>query len=725
MNISLQRAKIMIIGAVLLVTGGLFLIPNPAQAELSYPYKVDEKPRVLFGDSAEVTTPTGTYYGLENYHQDYQNGYAHFSYTYTHTSYSYTSYPPVMYLTEVDPRTTKKAQVKTGAPLMHLYPQNTNWYSYDIQFDASGCRVLIKEEGTTTVFDQYYTISDITDLDWISILNYFPASNEYSMAFTPVPVKDQGHRIDPVIIIPGILGSAEKDGKWIIDPIFHVYDNLIETLKSNGYTEGVNLFTFGYDWRKSNDDTAALLEDKVNEVKGICNCRQVNLVAHSMGGLVAARYVSSYSYTNEVKKIVFLGTPFKGAPKDYAIWEAGEFPERDLITWGLQKHLAAEAKEKGYTGDHPIFDYIHSWPITSVQELLPANDYLKDAATSALLPYPTGYPVNYFLSTLSVYLPSILTSGIDVTNIFGNTGSNTISTIRITHENKWPLWQHGYPEGYDNALGDRGLEKGPGDGTVPKSSAALGISNDIEINSAHAFLPTNAEQLIYDKIHGGTLINPVKKLPPLKSLWARIFSPADFVITAPDGKRVGKDFATNQEVNEIPGAFYSGFSGDDEYVTIPDPIDGKYTIELKGTGNGSYRFETSYISDEGGPTSEYSGTITTNEVQDLSVTLNSQTPTELPPLELVITINTLIADINDAYTKGWIADEKTRDLLLKKANSIVKLEDKNTPKTTKKIDKILTKLMEKDLDKLLSKEKITQEGYTALQEDLQYLYNNN
>jgi len=33
---------------------------------------------------------------------------------------------------------------------------------------------------------------------------------------------------DPAIIIPGIMGSWEKDGAWQIDPIFHTYDNLIE-----------------------------------------------------------------------------------------------------------------------------------------------------------------------------------------------------------------------------------------------------------------------------------------------------------------------------------------------------------------------------------------------------------------------------------------------------------------------------------------------------------------
>ena len=50
--------------------------------------------------------------------------------------------------------------------------------------------------------------------------------------------------------------------EWQIDPIFHVYDNLIETLEANGYVEGTDLFPFAYDWKKSNADTAQKLKMK-------------------------------------------------------------------------------------------------------------------------------------------------------------------------------------------------------------------------------------------------------------------------------------------------------------------------------------------------------------------------------------------------------------------------------------------------------------------------------
>src|SRR3989344_2085403 len=139
------------------------------------------------------------------------------------------------------------------------------------------------------------------DILYIPFLTTLPGS-------TPPP-----QTIDPVIIIPGIMGSATKNGKLVIDPILHTYDDLIATLKANGYEEGKDLFTFPYEWRDSNVLTANLLKDKINEVKTICDCSKVDLVAHSMGGLVAREYIQSGQYNHDVDQVIFLGTPHNGA----------------------------------------------------------------------------------------------------------------------------------------------------------------------------------------------------------------------------------------------------------------------------------------------------------------------------------------------------------------------------------------------------------------------------
>ena len=72
---------------------------------------------------------------------------------------------------------------------------------------------------------------------------------------------------DPVIIIPGILGSQKVDGQWKIDPILKKYDKLYDIFLKNGYKKDIDIFTFPYDWRLDNVYTAKLLKEKILEIK--------------------------------------------------------------------------------------------------------------------------------------------------------------------------------------------------------------------------------------------------------------------------------------------------------------------------------------------------------------------------------------------------------------------------------------------------------------------------
>src|SRR6202008_1845047 len=93
-----------------------------------------------------------------------------------------------------------------------------------------------------------------------------------------------------------------------------------------------------------------------------------------------------------------------------------------------------------------------------------------------------------------------------------------------------------------------------------------------------------------------------------KVLLIQLLSPIDVVVTAPDGKKIGKNFANGQEFNEISDAFYSGFQTENEYVTILNPLDGEYKIEVQGTGNGGhYGIISSYINEATSTSKEISG----------------------------------------------------------------------------------------------------------------------
>jgi len=154
------------------------------------------------------------------------------------------------------------------------------------------------------------------------------------------------------ILIPGILGSELRLGNDLIWPgpvrnLFSTYQmmeqlldpNLIATdvIRSYAFSkqyqaliddlailnfieEERTLFVFPYDWRKANELAAeklADLLDKVLEFQG--THAEINLIAHSMGGLVARCYLESGLYSDRpafayVRRLITLGTPHRGSP---------------------------------------------------------------------------------------------------------------------------------------------------------------------------------------------------------------------------------------------------------------------------------------------------------------------------------------------------------------------------------------------------------------------------
>ncbi len=450
----------------------------------------------------------------------------------------------------------------------------------------------------------------------------------------------------PVIIIPGIVGSQKQYGKWVIDPLFHAYDNLIDTLVANGYQNGVTLFTFPYDWRASNVDSAVLLKQKIAEVKSICGCDQVDIVAHSMGGLLTRQYIESADYAHDVRRLVFLGTPQMGAPADYLMWEGGEEEGGDYFSALSKLLFLGEALEHGYL---TLRDYVQKKPIESVRELLPTYDYLTNADGTPHAGYPETYPRNAFLEALNQGARSLADSGVEITNIIGNLEKDTtVSAIRVTHPAQSGTWDDGYPEHFSDAHSDRGLEYGSGDGAVPLSSANF-INSDVEIvNSDHTSLPTVAASSVY---HALTLEPPASVIQkPLaeRFLIIRDYSPVDLLVTAPDGSEIGEDFSSDSEVNEIPGSFYTGADAEDEFIAIPDPIEGTYTVATRGTGDGAYTLEASYV-DQATSTSEYVAGETTKGEETAHVFVLDPTHADTP-------VSFAPAAVSDAPSSGTASD---------------------------------------------------------------------
>lgn len=203
----------------------------------------------------------------------------------------------------------------------------------------------------------------------------------------------------PIIVIPGILGSelvnakndevvwpslrlSKEDGLTLpispnlrenrdslvarkilqtakpafLTPEIKVYQDLLKALSEYaGYREGDwdnpgpddyqdTFYVFPYDWRRDNVESAQVLISKVAELKAKLKrpTLRFNIVAHSMGGLIA-RYASRYGDADipdagrvpaptwagaaHINKIFMFGTPNQGAASSLRILIKGYFSE--------------------------------------------------------------------------------------------------------------------------------------------------------------------------------------------------------------------------------------------------------------------------------------------------------------------------------------------------------------------------------------------------------------
>lgn len=580
----------------------------------------------------------------------------------------------------------------------NIFPNDNLWHHLALVYDSYNFYLAFYIDGVEKIrLPQIWFRRPITKLV-IRGENWFYKIDELAVwqgALNPAEVKsyyDSGkpHNIEleSVILVPGIMGSWKVSGKWELDPILHTYDNLWQALKNAGYEEDKNLFALPYQWRLSNGYTAESLKQKIQEVKAISGRDKVDIIAHSMGGLIARSYIQGTDYQNDIDQLIFLGVPHRGSTKAYLMWEGGEFgiKRNDLI---MQRILTVEADFNGYGS---LFSYIRNLPMQSVQELLPTYDYLRDKNTMALRIYPNNYPANIFLELLNNPFELQKLSSVRMVNILADaSASSTIENLRVINkEFNNGQWLNGYPENYSLPFTDHGLEYGSGDTTVPSRSSKdfAGLENII-INSDHASIATDAQKKIIKELTGVEPAQEVRLSLFKKFFLVRIFSPADFVITAPDGKRLGKNFLNNQTVNEIAGAFYSGFDTDAEFAVIPDPMDGEYKVELQGTGQGEYELSASLIDDNQQIDKEFSGNIASAEQRDFNITYfsaASENPiSELEPVDItppVITINKPIENDQYLHSDNLVIDYAATDDFSGIATTSVMIDGQTIATTT-------------------------------------------
>jgi len=297
------------------------------------------------------------------------------------------------------------------------------------------------------------------------------------------------------------------------------YDGLIKSILTWGYQPNIDFWIFPYDWRQSNRISGHLLARFIEE-KTEGKCDGVNIISHSMGGIIAR---AAYRYGAPIRRIAYIACPHLGSPVAYFILHPQIDSRRFIgsayhnypIVGHWQRNDTRNNIEPRKTLYHRRKELFVKFP--SIYELLPDESYLSRKAVL----FADGKPVlgaedTYLRNDWAFKEEDMRTGVINamefkrelVEELPGQDvllvcGSNQLTCDAIHYRTSYHpsiterrasyLMQCGFSLPYDSGQG--------GDGYVPITSAmasisgALAYSNSVFIPEAHAVLP-NAKPTI-------------------------------------------------------------------------------------------------------------------------------------------------------------------------------------------------------------------------------------
>lgn len=464
----------------------------------------------------------------------------------------------------------------------------------------------------------------------------------------------------PVLIIPGVLGTEIKntDGELIwadtlkmvnpfnsddfmdpllLDDYLHTKENLIigeilkkksfgtinfdysqgliEQFEQQGYTEGVDLFTFPYDWRYGvtglgADGKAVNVEALKGQIEYILkqtesgqSAGKVDVVAHSTGGLIVKQYVYDYQSTHGIGKVVMVGVPHEGSPKAFKVFVVGDNFGIPGLSAKQMKKLALNmpvvydltASENSFGGR---FMHIHN-PLAEDPDLVDVRPTYDEAVMQLHNLGLLNFNALFASQEMHKRLDTTSFTGfkfrklVDAYSIFG-CASPTFGSFTMT------IHKHAEPDFDFPKLVS-------GDGTVPQESGGA-LTVDVgklfwapKASHGKMMSADGIRQHIVNIITGSSLdvsgkvlnsqeFNADHRVCDLKKgRWWQIFSPVNIEAIDSEGNRTGVIGADSIQ-NDIPGADLQIF-GDHKYLYVPTESGQAYTVNLSGTGSGSFTFK--------------------------------------------------------------------------------------------------------------------------------------
>lgn len=380
-------------------------------------------------------------------------------------------------------------------------------------------------------------------------------------------------------------------------------EGLIKELKSQGYTEGVDLFTFSYDWRHGvNADNVNKLKEKISNVLSETGNDKVDIVAHSTGGLLTKKYVMDNPEEHNIDKTVFVGVPSAGAPQAIKMLLQGANIGIPFLNPNEMKKIARNLpvvydlspseeyfKVKG--------SYIQTKEVRTFKKAI-KKDLNFDEANTLLLDRDANASAlnnSHVLHSVDFDHFDMRTTGVDVYNIAG-CKAPTVGKVIEERYFDGGLIKYGEPV------------RVKGDGTVPLESATflpVNVENKyFSLIADHSKMPSQdgTRQLITNILSGSILptgediTQDIDKCK-LKGRAIAVYSPVSIEVFDNTGNRLGLFEDGVSVENNIPNASFE-ISDGHKFLYLPDEEGVVYTIKIKGTGEGTFTITDKTIDDE-------------------------------------------------------------------------------------------------------------------------------
>lgn len=404
------------------------------------------------------------------------------------------------------------------------------------------------------------------------------------------------------------------------DRTFDFYQGAITAFEKVGYKEGVNLFVFPYDWRKNTEVAAAELQQLIDKVILQTGVKQVDILAHSMGGLVTRAAIADPNSVGKIRKVLTLGSPILGATKSLGVLEfqAPCFADLPWYVGGGCLHNPEMIQQvlRNHPGAYQLlpsraFDQVYGGPFIldrdtngdhrpeGTQKFEQWSTFVKANRNSGLLEQADAFHTTY--DDFSPADPAL-----QMIRVIG-AGLSTLTQIREYEKCLFST--------HISCKTQHDLRVSSGDGTVPLHSAdlyspSLGFDlrgrypNKYANNVEHGSLPTDSRVLTFAIAYFGAtqptpslqaraqvpqlsqedipgLDDTPQALQGIEIVWIGVISGT---ITDNLGGILGKDADTPDDVilQTITNSYYSAI-GDSQLFFLNQSGEYQGTFEISGT----------------------------------------------------------------------------------------------------------------------------------------------